>query len=119
MSQSLWKKNFGDMNWTKLTICVDCEAMDPGIVHSSRVQTVVEREQLKVGEIVRYNDPSGIMARLVVAKVDDEGIALKVSEQERRINSGCFETLDKGGRDYTNFWLFASLDGEKKKGVGV
>lgn len=59
------------MEWTELTVTVHCMAVDPGIVHHSNAKTVVEREQLKVGEHVHYDDPSGIMAGLTVTEMDD------------------------------------------------
>ncbi len=99
------------MEWKKLIVYVDADTMDPGIVHSSRMATELEPDQLKVGEKVRYKDPSGIMASLTVKAMDENGVTLKVGEAgEVRLWPGEEVRLDSGGRDYTNFGLYAKLE---------
>lgn len=99
------------MEWKKLFVYVDADAMDPGIVHSDRTTTELEPDQLRVGEKVRYKDPSGILASLTVKAMDENGVTLQVGvASEVRLWPGEQVKLDSGGRDYTNFGLYAKLE---------
>lgn len=105
------KKKMMSMEWKKLFVYVDADTMDPGIVHSSRRTTELEPDQLKVGKQVRYKDPSGILASLTVTAMDENGVTLQVAEaKEVRLWPAEEVKLDSGGRDYTNFSLYAKLE---------
>ena len=99
------------MEWKKLYVYVDADAMDPGIVHTSRTTTELAPEQLHAGKRVPYKDPSGIMPPLTVKEMDENGLTLMVGEaKEVRLWPGEEVTLGGGGRDYTNFGLHAKLE---------
>ena len=85
--------------------------MDPGIVHHDCATTELLPEELKVGEPVRYNDPSRIMASLTVKAMDENGVTLQVGKmKEVRLWPGKGQEVDTGGRDYTNFYLHVKLE---------
>jgi hypothetical protein len=104
-------KNSEVMEWKKLIVYVYSEAMDPGIVHQDCTTTELLPEELKVGERVRYKDPSGIMASLTVKAMDENGVTLQVGKmKEVRLWPGEVQEVDKDGRDYTNFYLHVKLE---------
>lgn len=100
------------MEWKSLKVFVYSEAMDPGIRHLDCTTTELRPEELRVGEKVRYKDPSGIMATLTVAAMDENGMTLQVAAagKEVRLWPGEELEVDKDGRDYTNFYLQVKLE---------
>lgn len=106
------KKKMMSMEWKKLIVYVYSEAMDPGIVHQDCTKTELLPEELKVGERIRYDDPSRIMASLTVKDMDENGVTLLVggAGKEVRLWPGEVQEVDKDGRDYTNFYLHLKLE---------
>ena len=99
------------MEWKSLKVYVYSEAIDPGIVHQNCTTTELLPEELKVGESVRYDDPSNIMASLTVKAMDENGVTLQVGKiKEVRLWPGEVQEVDKDGRDYTNFYLHVKLE---------
>lgn len=100
------------MEWSNLKIMFSADAMDPGIVNSSSTFTVYDRDELEVGQKVLYDDPSGVLPELKVAKLTPETLTLQVAGYDVEIAFDHWVKLDSAGRDYTNFTLEARLEPE-------
>ena len=99
------------MEWKELRIWVYIEAMDPGIAHHNSVLTAFGPEELHEGDVLRYKDPGGVLAPLTAVEVNENWVTLRVGQNtEVRLWPGECKDLDKGGRDYTNFYLQAVLE---------
>ena len=86
--------------------------MDPGIVHSSSTFTVYDRDELKEGQTVPYDDPSRVLPELKVVKLTPETLTLQVAGDDIEIYFDRWVKLCSAGRDYTNFTLEARLEPE-------
>ena len=74
--------------WTSLVVDVDYRPSDPGISNWFCDRSEFPWEDVKVGEYVRYEDPSGILASIKVLEKTAEKLVLesagrKVTLQER------------------------------------
>ncbi|MBP5341691.1 MAG: hypothetical protein J6Y52_04975 [Bacteroidales bacterium] len=98
------------MKWNRLRIDVDIQPSDPGMCgHSSEV-TDYDREQLRVGEKIRFKDSGGLMGPVTLKAIDDAGVTLLIGkEKEVRIEKENYVKVDGGGRDYTNFGLYIRI----------
>ena len=97
------------MEWNDLKIMFSADAMDPGVVSSSSETTVYDRDELSVGQMVPYDDPSGVLPRLKVARLTPEALTLQVGDRDVEVVCGRWTKLGSAGRDYTNFTLEAQL----------
>lgn len=98
------------MEWKQLKIWVMSEAIDPGIVHGETLLTTFEPDEIHVGDKLKYKDYGNVLTLPTVVAVDENGVTLKVRQQEVRLWPGECVELDQGGRDYTNFYLSAKLE---------
>ena len=101
------------MGWNKIVINVNYQPADPGCRDSYTECTEIKRENLKIGNAICYNDPSGILPSIKVVDMDDKGITLATSETTVRLPNFSGNTcvkLAEDGRDYTNFQLWVILE---------
>ena len=97
------------MEWNDLKIMFSADAMDPGVVSSSTEFTVYDRDELSVGKMVPYDDPSGVLPRLKVVQLTPETLTLQAGDHYVEVACGRWTKLGSAGRDYTNFSLDAQL----------
>lgn len=97
------------MEWNDLKIMFSADAMDPGVVSSSTEYTVYDRDELSVGQMLPYDDPSGVLPRLKVVRLTPETLTLQTGDHYVEVACGRWTNLGSAGRDYTNFSLDAQL----------
>lgn len=101
------------MGWNRIIIDVDYWPADPGSSDVYNKRTVLNRKDLEVGKTICYDDPSSIMPSIKVIDLDDEGITLATSKMTVHLpddNGNKQVKLAEGGRDYTNFQLWARIE---------
>lgn len=100
------------MSWHKLIIDVDYQPADPGCSSHYCERTEHLLKDLKVGQRVGYNDPSGILPSITLVGIDQKGVTLQSGETTVRLPDfwgSHFSKLAEAGRDYTNFQLWADV----------
>ena len=106
------------MAWNHIIIDVEYWLSDPGNRDVFTKRTIANREDLKEGETICYEDPSDIMPSIKVIKIDDEGITLATSEMTVRLpdfKGNEQVKLAEDGRDYTNIQLWVTLAEDASK----
>ena len=93
------------MKWMSLEVEVFWKTSDPGVVNCDEVTTKAKREDLRVGECIVYEDPSGLFPSIKVLGIGEEDLTIKVGEREVVVTPGPAKYLGEAGRDYTNFYL--------------
>ena len=91
------------MKWKSLKIEVSWSTMDPGVVNCDGVITEIEHSDLRVGQFVRYDDPSGLFPNIKVLEVSDKNLTIEVNGKKYELVPDSRVRLDQSGRDYTNF----------------
>lgn len=100
------------MAWNTIIIDVDYWPSDPGSTRVYTERTVVNRKDLKIGQTIRYDDPSDLMPSIKVIDMDDEGITLATPEMTVHLpdfKGNKQAKLAEDGRNYTNFELWVNL----------
>ena len=100
------------MSWHKLIIDVDYQPADPGCSSHYCERTERLLKDLKVGQGVGYNDPSGILPSIRLVGIDEKGVTLQAGGTTVRLPDfwgSHFSKLAEAGRDYTNFQLWAGV----------
>ena len=95
--------------WTILNIDVDYSPSDPGCRNWYTDNTKYNKEDIKVGERLPYEDSGRLFGSITVKAVSDEGIVVEYRGTDYTVLSGKTAKLDQGGRDYTNFYLHIYL----------
>jgi len=91
---------------------VDYQPADPGCSSHYCERTERLLKDLKVGQGVGYNDPSGILPSIRLVGIDEKGVTLQAGGTTVRLPDfwgSHFSKLAEAGRDYTNFQLYAGL----------
>ena len=99
--------------WIKLVISVDYHPCDPGSTRWFNEQTLYQKDDLQVGDVLRYTDPGGLFGRITLREMGDEGVTVEYGGHQHILDMDHDEVrLDQGGRDYTEFelWLFLLPD---------
>ena len=65
------------MSWYKLIIDVDYWPSDPGCRDNYCERTERLIKELKAGQNIAYNDPSGILPSIKLVGIDDKGVTLQ------------------------------------------
>ena len=92
--------------WTQLNIDVDYSPSDPGISNWFCERTSFPKADLKPGQILRYKDPGGLFAAIRVLEVSPDKVVLGYGEKTYTLTPlDTSRSLDKDGRNYTNFYL--------------
>ena len=100
------------MSWHKLIIDVDYQPADLGCSSHYCERTEHLLKDLKVGQGVGYNDPSGILPSVTLVGIDEKGVTLQAGGTTVRLPDfwgSHFSKLAEAGRDYTNFQLWAGV----------
>lgn len=97
------------MSWKTLTLCTEWTTMDPGITHSDEESVSFDRKELLPGTRLIYPDPSRTLAPVMVLELHEEWLTLQVGKEQAFVPAGRWTTVDKAGRDYTNFELRARI----------
>lgn len=100
------------MGWNRIIIDVDYWPSDPGSTKVFTERTTLNRKDLEVGKMIRYDDPSDLMPRIRVVEMDNEGITLATPEMTVRLpdfKGNTHVKLAENGRNYTNFELWVDL----------
>lgn len=100
------------MSWYKIIIDVDYSPSDPGCRDNYCERTERLIKDLKVGQSVGYNDPSGILPSIKLVGIDEKGVVLQSAGMTVRLpdfKGNRFSKLAEAGRDYTNFQLWVSV----------
>lgn len=100
------------MSWHKLIIDVDYQPADPGCSSHYCERTERLLKDLKVGQAIGYNDPSGILPSVTLVGIDEKGVTLQSGGTTVRLPDfwgSHFAKLAEAGRDYTNFQLWAGV----------
>lgn len=100
------------MSWHKLIIDVDYQPADPGCSSHYCERTEHLLKDLKVGQAIGYNDPSGILPSVTLVGIDEKGVTLQSGGTTVRLPDfwgSHFSKLAEAGRDYTNFQLWAGV----------
>ena len=100
------------MSWHKLIIDVDYQPADPGCSSHYCERTERLLKDLKVGQAIGYNDPSGILPSVTLVGIDEKGVTLQAGGTTVRLPDfwgSHFSKLAEAGRDYTNFQLWAGV----------
>lgn len=93
------------MKWKSLRVEVSWRTMDPGVMHTDGVHTDIERSDLKVGQYVGYDDPSGLFSSIKVLEISDTNLKIEVDGRQYLMKPDYWVRLDESGRDYTNFFF--------------
>lgn len=100
------------MSWHKLIIDVDYQPADPGCSSHYCERTEWLIKDLKAGQNIGYNDPSGILPSITLVGIDQKGVTLQSGGTTVRLPDfwgSHFSKLAEAGRDYTNFQLWAGV----------
>lgn len=100
------------MSWHKLIIDVDYQPADPGCSSHYCERTEWLIKDLKAGQNIGYNDPSGILPSITLVGIDHKGVTLQAGGTTVRLPDfwgSRFAKLAEAGRDYTNFQLWAGV----------
>ena len=100
------------MSWHKLIIDVDYQPVDPGCSSHYCERTERLLKDLKAGQAIGYNDPSGILPSITLVGIDQKGVTLQSGGTTVRLPDfwgSHFSKLAEAGRDYTNFQLWAGV----------
>lgn len=103
------------MAWNTIIIDVDYWPSDPGSTKVFTERTTLNRNDLKVGMTIHYDDPSDLMPSIKVTDMDEEGITLATPEMTVHLPDFKGHTqakLAENGRNYTNFELWVSIGEE-------
>ena len=100
------------MSWYKLIIDVDYWPSDPGCRDNYCERTERLIKELKAGQNIAYNDPSGILPSIKLVSIDDKGVTLQSDGTTVRLpdfKGNHLSKLAEAGRDYTNFQLWVGV----------
>ncbi len=92
--------------WTHLVVDVDYSPSDPGINNWFCDRTEFPWEDLKPGDVLRYEDSGGLFGAITVVEKTPDRIVIQYGNKTVNLEEGHSDmALDKDGRNYTNFYL--------------
>lgn len=98
-----------DFRWQTLIIHVIWETHDPGIVNRDSATTSYDATELKAGDRLRYNDPSGTLPSLKLIEIKEDEVTIQADGNEYKLKPGEYSYMGSGGKNYTEFHLSVGL----------
>lgn len=96
--------------WTHLVVDVDYSPSDPGISNWFCDRTEFPWDELKAGDVLRYEDSGGLFGAITVVEKADDRLVLRYGDKTVSLDEdNSSVSLDKDGRNYTNFYLSVYL----------